>query len=44
MIDNLFALNEETLKDRIKTEFFKDKKFLYSGDKIDFMLRILRVA
>ncbi|GAA7203885.1 hypothetical protein HpCK2_13810 [Helicobacter pylori] len=31
-------LNEEPLKSRIKTEFFKDKKFLYSGDKIDFML------
>lgn len=31
-------LNEETLKSRIKAEFFKDKKFLYSGDKIDFML------
>ncbi|WP_233707576.1 hypothetical protein [Helicobacter cetorum] len=38
MVDNLLTLNEETLKDRIKTEFFKDKKFLYSGDKIDFML------
>ncbi|GAA7912533.1 hypothetical protein HpBT056_14800 [Helicobacter pylori] len=31
-------LNEETLKIQIKAEFFKDKKFLYSGDKIDFML------
>ncbi|GAA6990855.1 hypothetical protein HpCHC75_14650 [Helicobacter pylori] len=31
-------LNEEPLKSRIKAEFFKDKKFLYSGDKIDFML------
>ncbi|EJB59322.1 hypothetical protein [Helicobacter pylori] len=31
-------LNEETLKNQIKDEFFKDKKFLYSGDKIDFML------
>lgn len=31
-------LNEETLKSQIKAEFFKDKKFLYSGDKIDFML------
>ncbi len=30
--------NEESLKIRIKDEFFKDKKFLYSGDKIDFML------
>ncbi|GAA9095840.1 hypothetical protein HpHA151_15220 [Helicobacter pylori] len=32
------SLNEETLKIQIKTEFFKDKKFLYSGGKIDFML------
>ncbi len=31
-------LNEEPLKNRIKDEFFKDEKFLYSGDKIDFML------
>ncbi|GAA8807277.1 hypothetical protein BTM151_14680 [Helicobacter pylori] len=31
-------LNEETLKIQIKAEFFKDKKFLYSGGKIDFML------
>ncbi len=31
-------LNEEPLKIQIKDEFFKDKKFLYSGDKIDFML------
>ncbi|MGL2440151.1 hypothetical protein ACOWMV_07330 [Helicobacter pylori] len=31
-------LNEEPLKNQIKAEFFKDKKFLYSGDKIDFML------
>ncbi len=31
-------LNEEPLKIHIKAEFFKDKKFLYSGDKIDFML------
>ncbi|GHR13722.1 hypothetical protein VN1247_13210 [Helicobacter pylori] len=31
-------LNEEPLKYQIKAEFFKDKKFLYSGDKIDFML------
>ncbi len=31
-------LNEEPLKAQIKAEFFKDKKFLYSGDKIDFML------
>ncbi len=32
------TLNEEPLKSQIKAEFFKDKKFLYSGDKIDFML------
>lgn len=31
-------LNEEPLKAQIKAELFKDKKFLYSGDKIDFML------
>ncbi len=31
-------LNEEPLKSQIKAEFFKDKKFLYSGGKIDFML------
>ncbi|GAA9182807.1 hypothetical protein HpHA190_14710 [Helicobacter pylori] len=31
-------LNEETLKIQIKAEFFKDKKFLYSGGRIDFML------
>ncbi|GAA7130551.1 hypothetical protein HpCHN51_14410 [Helicobacter pylori] len=31
-------LNEESLKYQIKAEFFKDKKFLYSGGKIDFML------
>ncbi|AHN38182.1 hypothetical protein [Helicobacter pylori] len=31
-------LNEEPLKSQIKAEFFKDKKFLYNGDKIDFML------
>ncbi|UOS54861.1 hypothetical protein [Helicobacter pylori] len=31
-------LNEESLKYQIKAEFFKDKKFLYSEDKIDFML------
>ncbi|GAA9598154.1 hypothetical protein UBN83_14510 [Helicobacter pylori] len=33
-------LNEETLKIQIKAEFFKDKKFLYSGNEneIDFML------
>ncbi|WP_120895700.1 hypothetical protein [Helicobacter pylori] len=31
-------LNEEPLKNQIKAEFFKDKKFRYSGDKIDFMI------
>ncbi|WQW77851.1 hypothetical protein KVK04_06710 [Helicobacter pylori] len=31
-------LNEEPLKSQIKAKFFKDKKFLYSGEKIDFML------
>ncbi|MGL2517733.1 hypothetical protein ACOWN6_07520 [Helicobacter pylori] len=31
-------LNEEPLKNQIKAEFFKDKKFLYSGDKIDFII------
>ncbi|GAA7786084.1 hypothetical protein HpBT0214_14220 [Helicobacter pylori] len=31
-------LNEETLKIQIKTEFFKDKKFLYSEGEIDFKL------
>ncbi len=31
-------LNEEPLKSQIKAEFFKDKKFLYSGGKIDFIL------
>ncbi|WQS51531.1 hypothetical protein KVC18_07405 [Helicobacter pylori] len=31
-------LNEEPLKNQIRAEFFKDKKFRYSGDKIDFML------
>lgn len=31
-------LNEQTLKIQIKAEFFKDKKFLYSEGKIDFML------
>ncbi|EJC35788.1 hypothetical protein HPHPP28B_1564 [Helicobacter pylori Hp P-28b] len=31
-------LNEEPLKNQIKAEFFKDEKFRYSGDKIDFML------
>lgn len=32
------SLNEESLKIQIKAEFFKDKKFLYSGGKIDFRL------
>ncbi len=38
MLSDFSNLNEETLKSQIKTEFFKDKKFLYSGGKIDFML------
>lgn len=38
MLLDCSKLNEEPLKSRIKAEFFKDKKFLYSGDKIDFML------
>ncbi|GAA7551000.1 hypothetical protein JP0018_12960 [Helicobacter pylori] len=38
MLLDFSNLNEEPLKSRIKAEFFKDKKFLYSGDKIDFML------
>ncbi len=38
MLLDFSNLNEEPLKNRIKAEFFKDKKFLYSGDKIDFML------
>ncbi len=38
MLLDFSNLNEETLKIRIKAEFFKDKKFLYSGGKIDFML------
>ncbi|GAA6948838.1 hypothetical protein KVD21_06835 [Helicobacter pylori] len=38
MLSDFSNLNEEPLKNRIKAEFFKDKKFLYSGDKIDFML------
>ncbi|GAA6890949.1 hypothetical protein HpHNI69_14570 [Helicobacter pylori] len=32
------SLNEEPLKSQIKAEFFKDKKFLYSGSEIDFIL------
>ncbi len=38
MLLDFSSFNEETLKSQIKAEFFKDKKFLYSGDKIDFML------
>ncbi|GAA7667585.1 hypothetical protein JP0145_14670 [Helicobacter pylori] len=38
MLLDFSNLNEETLKIQIKAEFFKDKKFLYSGDKIDFIL------
>lgn len=38
MLSDFSSLNEETLKNKIKDEFFKDKKFLYSGGKIDFML------
>ncbi len=38
MLLDCSKLNEETLKIQIKAEFFKDKKFLYSGYKIDFML------
>ncbi|MBH0286428.1 hypothetical protein I6854_07395 [Helicobacter pylori] len=38
MLLDFSNLNEEPLKNQIKAEFFKDKKFLYSWDKIDFML------
>ncbi|GAA8158454.1 hypothetical protein HpBT123_14420 [Helicobacter pylori] len=38
MLLDFSKFNEEPLKSQIKAEFFKDKKFLYSGDKIDFML------
>ncbi|GAA7427881.1 hypothetical protein ID0988_14290 [Helicobacter pylori] len=38
MLLDFSNLNEEPLKSQIKAEFFKDKKFLYSGDKIDFKL------
>ncbi|WRC42984.1 hypothetical protein E5L25_06605 [Helicobacter pylori] len=38
MLSDFSNLNEEPLKSQIKAEFFKDKKFLYSGDRIDFML------
>ncbi|GAA7436141.1 hypothetical protein ID1000_14110 [Helicobacter pylori] len=39
MLLDFSNLNEETLKSRIRDEFFKDKKFEYGGDKIDFMLK-----
>ncbi|WQU86694.1 hypothetical protein KVE10_07145 [Helicobacter pylori] len=38
MLLDFSNLNEEPLKIQIKAEFFKDEKFRYSGDKIDFML------
>ncbi len=38
MLSDFSNLNEEPLKSQIKAEFFKDKKFFYSGGKIDFML------
>ncbi|GAA7050986.1 hypothetical protein Kyoto42B_08260 [Helicobacter pylori] len=38
MLLDFSSLNEETLKIQIKAEFFKDKKFLYSEGKIDFIL------
>ncbi len=38
MLLDFSNLNEEPLKSHIKDEFFKDEKFLCSGDKIDFML------
>ncbi|GAA6912322.1 hypothetical protein HpHNI86_14620 [Helicobacter pylori] len=38
MLSDFSSLNEEPLKIQIKDEFFKDKKFLYSGGKIDFKL------
>ncbi|MGN8404402.1 hypothetical protein ACR9KB_06095 [Helicobacter pylori] len=38
MLLDFSNLNEEPLKNQIKDEFFKDEKFRYSGDKIDFML------
>ncbi|GAA7052662.1 hypothetical protein ACPDJR_07460 [Helicobacter pylori] len=38
MLLDFSKLDEEPLKSQIKAEFFKDKKFLYSGGKIDFML------
>ncbi len=38
MLLDFSNLREEPLKSQIKAEFFKDKKFLYSGDEIDFKL------
>ncbi|GAA8079005.1 hypothetical protein Neuguinea63_14010 [Helicobacter pylori] len=38
MLLDLSNLNEESLKIRIRDKFFKDKKFSYIGDKIDFIL------
>lgn len=38
MLSDFSKLNEEPLKYQIKAEFFKDKKFLYSGGEIDFKL------
>ncbi len=38
MLSDFSNLREEPLKSQIKAEFFKDKKFLYSGDTIDFKL------
>ncbi|GAA9925190.1 hypothetical protein VN0847_13660 [Helicobacter pylori] len=38
MLLDFSKLNEETLKIQIKDEFFKDKKFFYSGGEIDFKL------
>ncbi len=38
MLSDFSNLKEEPLKSQIKAEFFKDKKFLYSGDEIDFKL------
>ncbi|GAA8061579.1 hypothetical protein Neuguinea25_13030 [Helicobacter pylori] len=38
MLLDFSNLNEESLKSQIRDEFFKDKKFIYRGGKIDFML------
>ncbi|MGL2913420.1 hypothetical protein ACQKBK_05535 [Helicobacter pylori] len=38
MLLDFSNLDEEPLKSQIKAEFFKDKKFLYSGGKIDFII------